>query len=144
LPTVQEHLVQWEHNRKFLQTIDPAYPDWIVTAALYSMLHLVEALLTADKAKARSRHQDRLQILHAEQRYEKIYESFHVLYDLSHVTRYSASPSKWVSAQQIQKEVVGGLVHPIEKSACKLLTAAKPPINVPDPAPIALKTDPVK
>ncbi len=98
--------------------------------------------MTADRAKARSRHQDRLQILQAEQRYEKIYESFHVLYDLSHVTRYSAAPSKWITAEKIQKRVIGGLVQPIEKSACKLLSAAKPPIVVADLPAISLKAAP--
>lgn len=111
----------------------------MVTAALYLALHAVEALLTADGAKARSRHQDRLQILQSEKRYEHIYRSFHVLYNLAHVTRYSATPAKWIPTDQIEQQVVKGLVYPIEASVRKLLAAAKPPVEMPTAPDIRLK-----
>jgi len=136
---IQEHLAQWQHNRDFVQAIDPKYPDWIVTVALYLALHAVEALLTADGAKPRSRHQDRLQILQSEQRYQKIYESFKVLYDLSHVTRYSAQPGRWIPADQVEHRVIRELVYRIETSVRHLLSAARPPISVPPHAAIQLR-----
>src|SRR6516162_1167075 len=53
-----------------------------------------------------------LAILQSEQRYQKIYECFHVLYDLAHVTRYSAQPTRWIPADQVEKRVVKELVYP--------------------------------
>ncbi len=135
---IAEHLAQWKHNRDFVQTIEARYPDWIVTASLYLALHAVEALLTADGARPRSRHQDRLEILQSEQRYQKIYESFKVLYDLSHVTRYSAQPGRWIPADQIERRVIKELVYRIETSVRNLLSAAKPPIVTEAHSPIEL------
>ena len=63
---ISEHLAQWQHNREFLSLIPPRFSDWIVNAALYTALHLIEALLCADDARVRSRHQDRFAILQAE------------------------------------------------------------------------------
>ena len=136
---IAEHLAQWEHNRAYLQSIPAEYPDWQVTACLYVTIHAIEALLTADGAKARSRHQDRLQILQAEKRYERIYEAFHVLYNLAHVTRYSARPGRWTPRAKIEGEVVKRLVYPIENSVRKLLAAAKPPVIMPAMPDIVLK-----
>lgn len=139
---IQEHLDQWAHNRAFIQTVEADFPDWLVTAALYAALHAIEAILTADGAKPRSRHQDRFEILQSEQRYQKIYECFHVLYGLSHVTRYSANPSRWMPAESIQKKVIGELVYPIETSVRKLLAAARPPITMAAHTAITVKQKP--
>lgn len=128
---VQDHLAQWHHNRAFLQTIPRQFPDWMVTASLYLAIHAIEALLTADRAKSRSRHQDRLAILQSEQRYQKIYECFRVLYDLAHVTRYSAMPVRWIPTDQVRQRVVKELVYPIENSVRKLLASSKPPVVMP-------------
>ena len=131
MATFEDHLKQWAHNREFLQSVSLKYPDWIVTATLYTALHAVEALLTADKAKERSRHQDRFEILQGEKRYESIYNSYHVLYDLAHVTRYSANPGRWVKENRIQPQIIAGMLYPIEKSVRKLLSERNPPILMP-------------
>jgi hypothetical protein len=81
-----------------------------------------------------------LAILQSEQRYQKIYECFHVLYDLAHVTRYSAQPTRWIPADQVEKRVVKELVYPIENSARRLLAAASPPVVMPAAADIRLAT----
>jgi hypothetical protein len=140
LATIEEHLAQWRHNRAFLEDISPTFPDWMVTASLYLAIHAIEALLTADRAKARSRHQDRLEILQSERRYEHIYENFRVLYEICHVTRYSANPNRWVPSDQIEKRIIKGLVYAIEGSVRKLLAASKPPVMMPNLPPIRLRT----
>jgi hypothetical protein len=137
---IEEHLQQWQHNRAFLPQISLRFRDWIVTAALYLAIHAIEAVLTADGARARSRHRDRLEILQREKRYERINKSFHVLYNLAHVTRYSATPSRWVPADQIEQRILRDLVYPID-SVRKLLAASKPPITMPEVPAIVLRTD---
>jgi len=47
--TSADHITQWKHNRAFLATIPPDYPDWVVTVAFYVALHAVDALLAHDK-----------------------------------------------------------------------------------------------
>ena len=137
--TVQERLGQWQHNRDFVQTIEPQYSDWIVTASPYLSLHAVEALLTADRARPRSSHTARLLILQSEQRYLKIHVAFKQLYDLAHVTRYSAQRGRWLPAVKVEQKVVHDLVYPIEASVRKLLAASQPPIAAPPFTPIVLR-----
>ena len=139
---IDEHLDQWQHNREFLQTIQAEYSDWIVTGALYLSLHAIETLLTADRANPRSSHKDRLIILQSEQRYLKIYRPFRSLYDLAHVTRYSAQRSRWLPAGQVEQRVIRDLVYPIETSVRKLLAASRPPIIAPPHTPIRLQAGP--
>jgi hypothetical protein len=140
LASVDEHIAQWNHNRKFLQDISPEFPDWIITAALYPSVHAVEALLTADGARQRSSHKDRLQILQSEKRYEKIYRSFRIVHDLAHVTRYSAQPSRWISESEIEQRIIRGHVYPIEASVKSLLAQARPVALIPKFTHIVLKT----
>ncbi len=139
---ISAHVDQWKHNRKFISVIPPEFSDWIVTAALYTTLHVVEALLCADEAKIRSRHQDRFAILQAERRYEKIYKCFDTLYQLAHVTRYSANPKRWIPADKIDSKIIKELVYPIEQSARGLLAKSSPPYALPDLGPILLSAGP--
>lgn len=136
---ITAHLAQWEHNRNFIQEIPYEFSDWVVTATLYAAMHAIEALLTADAAKSRSRHQDRFEILQSEQRYQNIYVNYHVLYNLAHVTRYSADPRRWVPPSQVQTEVISNLLYPIEKSVRKLLEQRKPSVAVAKHTPIRLR-----
>jgi hypothetical protein len=46
MATLKAHAQQANHNQAFLDSIDPAiFPDWVVTAAFYKAVHLVEGLL---------------------------------------------------------------------------------------------------
>jgi len=136
---IEEHLVQWRHNRKFISQIPGHYADWIVTVAFYTALHAVEAILTADGARPRSSHKDRHTILQAERRYQKIHEDYCTLYDLALVARYSASPAKWLPPAEIDEKVIRGTVYPIEASVRRLLAGCKPPVAMPDVEPISLR-----
>lgn len=90
----------------------------------------------ADGAKPRSRHQDRFQILQSERRHERIYRSYHVLYDLAHVARYSADPQRWISPDQVKAKVLADLLYPIEGSVRKLLAERTAPVPMPAHTPI--------
>jgi len=144
VPTVDHHLKQWAHNREFLQSIPLKFRDWIVAVSLYTALHAIEALLTADGAKRRCRHQDRFEILQGAQRYESIYKSYKVLYDIAHTTRYSADPDRWISEANIQKQIVSELLYPIEKSVRKLLAERTPPVVISEHTSIKFPSDPPK
>ena len=138
MSSVQEHLDQWAHNRLFLSTVRPDFPDWIITVAFYTAIHAVESLLTADDISPRSSHSDRMEILKHGRRYQKIYERYRLLYEICHVTRYSAQPSRWYPRDQIKTDVIEGMVYPIETSVRKLLAASKPPVAMTEHAVIEL------
>lgn len=61
MPKQIAHLKQAEHNRALIDTLDPAttpHLDWVVTAAFYTALHLIEGWF-ATKGLHFESHQDR-------------------------------------------------------------------------------------
>jgi hypothetical protein len=58
MPTAEQHRQQAEHNRAFIRSFDldtSPYLDWVVTAAFYTALHLVEWFL---KTRGLTGHRD--------------------------------------------------------------------------------------
>lgn len=118
---LQAHLRQWTHNRKFLESIQPDYPDWIVTVAFYVALHAIDAILVHDKVPGIISHAARNDVLMRTNRYEKIFRAYQPLYALSQTVRYLADPSKWVLAEEIEGNVLRRYLYPIEASVFNLL-----------------------
>ncbi len=130
------HLDQWQHNRTFLQSIEPLYPDWAVTAVFYTALHAVDALLTGDKVPGIVSHETRNRALMHTNRYAKIWDRYQPLHDLSRTIRYLAQPGRWVPWERIESDVVRRHLYPIEQSVQKLLNVQLdlPPIALRSPS----------
>ena len=109
------------HNRAFLSTIQPAYPDWLVTVAFYVALHAVDALLTYDNVAGVTSHSARNETLLRTNKYLAVRKCYMPLYDLSQTVRYLADPTKWVPASEIEKNIINRLIYPIEKSVENLM-----------------------
>ncbi len=61
MPIAQIHIKQAKHNRDLIEALDPTSPlftDWIVTAAFYVAVHLIEAWF-ANKNKHFRTHTER-------------------------------------------------------------------------------------
>jgi len=125
------HINQWKHNRLFLESIEPQFHDWIVTAAFYTALQAIDALLAHDNVVV-TNHEGRNRALHLTNRYEFINQKYMPLYGLARTVRYFADPGKWVPASKVQKEVIERYLYPIEKSVQKLIgqDLALPPIKL--------------
>jgi hypothetical protein len=143
MATVQQHIQQWKHNRGFISTIGPNFPDWIVTVSFYVAIHSIEALLAYDGVRGVRNHEDRKLILEQTNRYSLINEKFKTLYTLSRTVRYFADTSGWVPFVQIEQNVIKRYVYPIEASVQKLIkqdlnlpliTLASAPPSTPAPA----------
>jgi hypothetical protein len=120
MPTRDEHISQWKHNRAFLCTIFPDYPDWIVTACFYVAVHAIDTLLAHDKIFPTS-HDFRNSVLTKTNRYAAIYKAYGPLYSLSRTVRYFADPKSWIHIADIQPKVIERYLYPIEKSVQKLI-----------------------
>lgn len=134
MPT--DHIKQWQHNRAFISTIDPQFPDWAVTATFYTALHAIDALLKHDKAEGITTHAARNDTLMRTSRYEFIWRNYQPLYGLARTIRYLAKPTRWVPWKQIETEVFRRYLYPLERSAFKLMGIADVP------APITMKVPP--
>jgi hypothetical protein len=119
MATREKHISQWKHNREFLCTISPNYPDWIVTACFYTAVHAIDTLLAHDKFFPTS-HDSRNEVLVKTNRYAAIYKSYGPLYTLSRTVRYFANPTVWIKIEDIQPKVIEKYLYPIEKSVQKL------------------------
>ena len=129
MPTA--HIKQWKHNREFVATIAPTFPDWAVTAIFYTALHAIDALLKHDNVLPVN-HDSRNNTLMRTNRYMKIWKLYQPLYNLSRTVRYLAKPEKWVSWDEIQSNVIGRYLHPIEGSVENLMQSSQslPPLTV--------------
>jgi hypothetical protein len=126
----QDHLNQWNHNRAFIATIDPAFPDWAVTAAFYAAVHAVDALLKKDKVSGTASHDARNRTLRQAARYSKIWRLYRPLYALSQMVRYDARPEAWIPWRMIDVQILRCFLYPLETSVRKLMGEAGdlPPI----------------
>ncbi|MFA7236226.1 MAG: hypothetical protein WC058_05110 [Phycisphaeraceae bacterium] len=116
----QRHIHQWKHNRDFLLTIPPQYPDWMVTASFYVALHAIDAMLAHDKVTV-TNHDGRNRVLIQTNRYQFISSKYLALYDLCRTIRYLADPKKWVPLEKIEADVLKRYPYPIEQSVQKLI-----------------------
>lgn len=117
----EAHISQWTHNRGFLQTIRPQYPDWAVTAIFYTALHAIDALLAADKVQGIYSHETRNRALMNTNRYARLWNLYQPLHDLSRTVRYLAEPERWVAWDDIDRQVIRRYLYPIENSVQKLM-----------------------
>jgi len=112
---------QWRHNRILLSVIPTSHPDWIITVTFYTALHAVDALLEFDGVQRVHSHESRNNVLNRTRRYEKIWDHYQPLYDLSRRIRYLASPRDWIRADDIPGKVFSRFLFPIENSAHGLM-----------------------
>ena len=124
----REHQQKWKHNRLFLASLlfKPDHPDWILVAAFYTAVHAVEAALATDNFHPDS-HFVRHKILSKENRYTKIWEHYHSLYNGAWVARYDCSAC--FTHSQVCHDFVKSNLFPLERSVCVLLGSAAPELD---------------
>ncbi|MGB7158802.1 MAG: hypothetical protein WBD40_12085 [Tepidisphaeraceae bacterium] len=120
----EKHVRQWKHNRLFIETIEPRFPDWIVTASFYVALHAVDSLLAFDKVHGVTSHDSRNRVLFETNRYLQIKRHYIPLYDLARTVRYLANPQVWVPYAQVETQVLRRHLYPLETSVQKLMGAS--------------------
>jgi hypothetical protein len=114
-----------------MESIDPQFHDWIVTAVFYTSLHAIDTLLAHDKVVVTS-HEGRNRALNLTNRYDFINQKYQPLYGLARTMRYFANPAKWVPANLVKSQVVERYLYPIENSVQKLigLDLRLPPVQL--------------
>jgi hypothetical protein len=72
----EDHIRQWKHNRYFLVSIPPEYPDWFVTVAFYVALQAVDALLAHDRVTGITSHESRKIVMMRTNKYKRVELAF--------------------------------------------------------------------
>lgn len=117
---MESHLTQWRHNRAFLRTVKPEFPDWAVTVAFYTAVHAIDALFSHDNLSVVN-HLDRNGKLQNNNRYSKLWTHYYPLWTLSRTVRYFGDPALWVAWPDIHQQVIVRSLYPIEKSVGRLI-----------------------
>ena len=79
MPTPDQHRQQAEHNKAFTRVLNldtTPYLDWVVTAAFYAAVHLVEWFLTSRGHTGRRDHQLRDAYISREADLKPIYDDY--------------------------------------------------------------------
>jgi hypothetical protein len=122
--SIDQHLTQWRHNRRFAKSIDAAYRDWQINAIVYTALHAVDAAVARLGLRVTD-HETRNEIVRTNSSFAAIRKPFHNLYRISRVTRYDADPDLWLPAEYLTvADLVENLLRPIENGLEPLLGKA--------------------
>jgi len=122
MPSSDQHRRKAENNRAFLKTIAiESYPDWVVVAAFYTAVHLVEQVRAAKGDGDSVSHEDRLayiQNCHAE-----IHSAYHILQNASMLARYQSNSDFFRQFQRdtIMHRLIDDYLAAIERYAEKQL-----------------------
>jgi hypothetical protein len=104
MPTEQIHLAQASHNKDlivYLTAANPGFPDWVITVAFYSAIHLLEAFLAKQLGYHSKSHVTRDSALSKFSQLKPIYVDYSELKNTCWASRYNTLYSKW-TAPQIQ------------------------------------------
>ncbi len=109
------HREKWKRNRAFIETISDQYPEWVVTAAFYTALHLVEWLFASDGLDPGRDHDDRDNKL-MNTRYDPIRGAYKTLKDASMTARYDATKNgrRSFTPENIKTTILGKYLKTIE------------------------------
>jgi hypothetical protein len=114
MPTAQQHVDQWKHNRKFIATIGSDFRDWQINVIFYTALHAIDSAL-ATLGVTVSDHMDRNLQVKNNASFTTVRVPYLDLYRISRITRYDAEPDQWIPKQFITvDDMVQQLLRPIE------------------------------
>lgn len=115
MPSPDQHRSKAESNRRFLGTISPDdFPDWVVVAAFYTAVHLVEWVRAAAGDGHSKDHADRL--AYVREKHHTIHTAYHQLQNASMLARYQSNATFFGQFQrdQIADLLVGRYLAQIE------------------------------
>ncbi len=115
MPTASQHSNKAAANRRFLATISTDdHPDWVVVAAFYAAVHLVEQLRAMDGCGDSTGHDDRLAFV--QERHRAIHTAYHALQNNSMLARYESNATfrRRLTREEIADVLAGRYLVAIE------------------------------
>jgi hypothetical protein len=116
MPSADQHRKKAENNRKFLDLISlDDFSDWVVVAAFYTAVHLVELVRAAAGDGHSIAHEDRL--LYVQSRHPDIHTAYHILQNASLLARYAARADFFAQFQpeDVKEKIVDRYLSEIER-----------------------------
>jgi hypothetical protein len=102
MPSADQHRSKSRSNRRFLNSISiEDFPDWVVVAAFYTAVHLIEEVRAASGHGDSTSHEDRLAYVREE--HTEIHTAYHILQNASMLARYQSNSTFF---KQFQREII--------------------------------------
>ena len=121
MATVEQHIVQWKHNRRFARTIECNFRDWQINVIFYTALHAIDAALASLGVKV-TNHAERNEKVRTNASFSGVRNQYLNLYRISCVTRYDANPDEWLPQEYLTvQDLVSHLLRPIETECGQLI-----------------------
>jgi hypothetical protein len=136
MPSKQAHLAAADHNQAAidhlrLRIVD--LPDWVVVAAFYKALHLVEAVFAHDGINHAQDHGQRNEILKKTNRYKNLWRNYSPIWQASLVARYlehvgpgdSRTFPNYLDAKTVESLVLNHYLRQIERTVQGLIVSGQ-------------------
>jgi hypothetical protein len=117
MPSADQHRNKAERNRLFLDSISlQDFPEWVVVAAFYTAVHLVERLRAAAGDGDSTSHEDRLDYVQHRLPAE-IHSAYQILQNVSMLARYQSMGDFFNQFQpaEVAEQIVNNRLVRIEK-----------------------------
>lgn len=117
MPSADQHRNKAERNRQFLNSISLTdYPEWVVVAAFYTAVHLVERLRHLAGDGHSTSHEDRLEYVQHHLP-DAIHTDYHILQNVSMLARYQSTADFFAQFQpaDVAEQLVNNRLARIEQ-----------------------------
>lgn len=109
MPELEAHRAQAKHNQVFIEKIGDEFADWLVIAAFYKAVHIVEMLRAVEGQHSRGHHGRNTYL---ETEHPRIWVEYYPLYNFSIRARYYCTR---IDADKIRSELIGKRLPALER-----------------------------
>jgi hypothetical protein len=116
MPNADQHRNKAQRNRRFMETISlDDFPVWVVVAAFYTAVHLVERLRAAGGDGDSTSHEDRLD--YVQHRHPRMHTAYHILQNASLLARYQSQADFFdqFQPQDVTERIVDRFLAEVER-----------------------------
>jgi hypothetical protein len=120
--TVEQHLNQWQRNRKLATLIDSTYRDWQINIIFYAALHAIDAALIKLGVTV-SDHNGRNSAIKSNASLVMARDAYLNLYRICRITRYDPDPDNWIPKQYLTVvDLAEATLKPIKNGITPILS----------------------
>ncbi len=109
MPGQEAHRAKAQHNQGFIERIGDAFADWLVIAAFYKAVHIVEMLRAVEGQHSRGHHERNTYL---KTKHPNIWFEYYHLYGFSIQARYYCTR---IDVDEVRSELIGKRLPALER-----------------------------
>ncbi len=112
MPEQQAHRAKAKHNQGLIEKIGDEFADWLVIAAFYKAVHIVEMLRAVEGQHSRGHYGRNGRNTYLETEHPSIWVEYFPIYNLSIRARYYCTR---INVDKVRSELVGKRLPALER-----------------------------